>query len=129
MQYKLSGLMAVGALVLVLSGCMTFNHIIDHYSSENTQTGKVTTAEGDFKIMDNASEGRMMVTFSGMGTVYKGTPPLPWARDAAIAWMHETGRSETCEFTEGYLFQAPQYEFLYACQTAEPQPAEPRGAE
>lgn len=119
MQQKIIRCIAAGILVLGLSGCMTFNHIMKHYSSEKTQTGKVTTTEGDFKVMDNASEGRMLVTFAGMGTVYKGTPPLPWARDAAKAWLHKTGRSETCAFTEGYLFQAPQYEFLYACQPVE----------
>lgn len=115
MRQHVTRFLTAGAVVLVLSGCMTFNHIMKHYSDENTVTGKVTTTEGDFKIMDNAGEGRMMVTFAGMGTVTQGTPPLPWVRDAAQTWLVNTGRTETCALTDGYLFQAPQYEFRYAC--------------
>lgn len=115
MQHHVTRFLTLGAVVLALTGCMTFNHILDHYSDENTVKGKVTTADGDFKIMDNASEGRMMITFAGMGTVTQGTPPLPWVRDAAKAWMVQTNRTATCTLTEGYLFQAPQYEFRYQC--------------
>lgn len=117
MRQYITHFLAAGAVVLALSGCMTFNHIMDHYSDENTVTGKVKTTDGNFKVMDNASEGRMMITFAGMGTVTQGTPPLPWVRAAAHAWLAETGRTETCTLIEGYLFQAPQYEFRYQCAT------------
>lgn len=115
MRQQVVRFLALGAVVLTLAGCMTFNHIIDHYGAENTVKGKVATADGDFKIMDNASEGRMMITFAGMGTVTQGTPPLPWVRDAAQAWLVQTNRATACALTEGYLFQAPQYEFRYQC--------------
>ncbi len=118
MRQHVTRFLAAGAVVLALSGCMTFNHIMNHYSDENTVSGKVTTADGDFKIMDNAREGRMMITFAGMGTVTQGTPPLPWVREAAKAWLAETGRTQNCDLIEGYLFQAPQYEFRYQCNAA-----------
>lgn len=120
MRQHITRFMALGAVVFMLAGCMTFNHILDHYSDENTVKGKVTTVEGDFKIMDNPVEGRMLITFAGMGTVTKGTPPMPWVRDAAKAWMVKTNRAQTCTLTEGYLFQAPQYEFLYQCAASAP---------
>ena len=120
MRHHVTRFLALGVLVLTLADCMTFNHIVDHYGAENTVKGNVITAEGAFKIMDNASEGRMMITFAGMGTVTKGTPPLPWVRDSATAWLAQTNRTDTCALTEGYLFQAPQYEFRYQCDTPPP---------
>lgn len=120
MRQHITRFLAAGTVVLALSGCMTFNHIMKHYPSENTVTGKVKTADGTFKVMDNAREGRMLITFAGMGTVTQGTPPLPWVRGAAHAWLAETGRTDVCRLIEGYLFQAPQYEFLYQCDMPNP---------
>jgi|GEM_PF-1823835 len=123
MRQHIMRFLSAGAVVLALSGCMTFNHMMKHYSDDKTVTGKVKTTDGDFKVMDNAGEGRMMITFAGMGPVTQGTPPLPWVRGAAHAWLAETGRADRCTLIEGYLFQAPQYEFRYQCDTPGDTPA------
>ncbi|MEZ0225649.1 MAG: hypothetical protein ACAH83_13920 [Alphaproteobacteria bacterium] len=98
------------ALCLALSGCMTVDHLHKEYAGLGTN--EVKTPRGTFYIVDNMKAGKVFVE-SGLGLSFSGTPPLPWAREAAQAWFEKTGR--TCTIREGYLFQAPHYEFLYSC--------------
>lgn len=90
---------------------MTVDHLHQDYAGLGTN--KVTTVKGSFYIVDNMKAGKMFVQ-PGFGLSLKGTPPLPWAREAAVIWFGKTGRS--CTITEGYLFQAPHHEFLYSCK-------------
>ncbi|TAL32245.1 MAG: hypothetical protein EPN97_10070 [Alphaproteobacteria bacterium] len=97
-------------LCLSLSGCMTVDHL--HRDYAGLGTNEVSTPKGAFYIVDNMKTGKLFVE-PGFGLSLKGTPPIPWAREAALAWFQKTGR--TCTIREGYLFQAPHYEFLYSC--------------
>ena len=95
---------------LMLSGCMTVDHLHQDYAGLGTN--EVSTTKGAFYIVDNMKTGKLFVE-PGFGLSLKGTPPIPWAREAALAWFQKTGRN--CTIREGYLFQAPHYEFLYSC--------------
>lgn len=96
---------------LLLSGCMTVSHLQKEYAGLGLNT--VETKRGTFKVIDNAQTGKIFVE-PGFGfSVTQGTPPLPWAREAALQWFEMTRRS--CTIVDGYLFQQPHYEFIYTC--------------
>jgi hypothetical protein len=97
-------------LCVTLAGCMTVDHLHQEYAGLGTNS--VSTSRGSFYVVDNMKTGKLFVE-PGFGLSLKGTPPLPWAREAAMAWFEKTGR--TCTIREGYLFQAPHYEFIYSC--------------
>lgn len=111
---KIKQIILALTLTVMLGGCMTFTHLRKHYA--DPVKGSVETANGTFAIMDNMQEGRMFVSFTFGGSMTKGTAPMPWAREAAQKWLAQSSRESLCQLTEGYLFQSPYYEFLYACK-------------
>lgn len=101
------------AASLALSACAAPDYMSKHYDGPTMIPKMVTTKDGEFKVFENKKENRLLISPTlGEGFMH-GTPPMPEARAAAVAWLKKSGLQ--CHITDGYLVTDPIYEFLYTC--------------